>query len=99
METTDEQKELIKEKKMTQPLDKRFHYNEFDRDFLVNMAGCEWGRDCWAEMYAYRELSIKLNRTLWQKFRDMVVGLERIWGRPTKTKVPVKQEAKSEKES
>ena len=23
------------------------HYQETERDFLVNMAGCEWGRDCW----------------------------------------------------
>ncbi|KAK5553094.1 alpha-1,6-mannosyltransferase [Exophiala xenobiotica] len=50
--------------------DARFHYSEADRDFMVNMAGCEWGRDCWAEMYSYRELSNKLNRSWWQKFRD-----------------------------
>lgn len=50
--------------------DPRFHYSQKDRDFMVNMAGCEWGRDCWAEMYGYRELSIKLNRSLLQKFRD-----------------------------
>lgn len=51
-------------------LDPRFHYREQDRDFVVNMAGCEWGRDCWAEMYMYRELSNKLNRSLWEKFKD-----------------------------
>ena len=54
------------------------HYRAEDRDFLVNMAGCEWGRDCWGEMYQYRELSNKLNRSLWQKFRqDWVGGLMR----------------------
>lgn len=52
----------------TPRLNPRFHYNEQDRDFLVNMAGCEWGRDCWAEMYQYRELSKKLNRSPLQKF-------------------------------
>ncbi|KAL8672257.1 MAG: hypothetical protein Q9168_003280 [Polycauliona sp. 1 TL-2023] len=50
--------------------DKRIHYKEADRDFVVNMAGCEWGRDCWGEMYNFRELSNKLNRTPWEKFKD-----------------------------
>jgi len=45
------------------------HYNETDRDFVVNMAGCEWGRDCWGEMYNYRELSNRLNRSRWEKFK------------------------------
>lgn len=51
-------------------LDPRFHYNEAERDFMVNMAGCEWGRDCWAEMYMYRELSNKLNRSWWETLKD-----------------------------
>ena len=50
--------------------DARFHYSEQDRDFVVNMAGCEWGRDCWGEMYNFRELSNRLNRTPWEKFKD-----------------------------
>lgn len=50
--------------------DSRIHYRETDRDFVVNMAGCEWGRDCWGEMYNFRELSNKLNRTPWEKFKD-----------------------------
>ncbi|KAI4088788.1 MAG: hypothetical protein LQ344_005841 [Seirophora lacunosa] len=50
--------------------DQRIHYKEADRDFVVNMAGCEWGRDCWGEMYNFRELSNKLNRTPWEKFKD-----------------------------
>ena len=53
-------------------LDPNIHYQESDRDFMVNMAGCEWGRDCWAEMYSYRELSNKLNRSLWEKFKDSI---------------------------
>ena len=53
---------------------KTIHYDADDRDFLVNMAGCEWGRDCWGEMYGFRELSRKLNRSLWRKFRDMLAG-------------------------
>ncbi|KAF2035690.1 hypothetical protein EK21DRAFT_84116 [Setomelanomma holmii] len=50
--------------------DPNIHYQEKNRDFLVNMAGCEWGRDCWAEMYNYRQLSNRLNRNLWEKFKD-----------------------------
>ena len=50
--------------------DSRIHYSERDRDFVVNMAGCEWGRDCWGEMYNFRELSNRLNRTPWEKFKD-----------------------------
>ena len=52
--------------------DPRFHYKEADRDFVVNMAGCEWGRDCWGEMYNFRELSNKLNRSRWEKFKDAI---------------------------
>ncbi|KAM5434877.1 alpha-1,6-mannosyltransferase [Microsporum canis] len=50
--------------------DPGIHYQRKDRDFLVNMAGCEWGRDCWSEIYNYRELSNYLNRTPWEKFKD-----------------------------
>ncbi|KAI9715415.1 MAG: alpha-1,6-mannosyltransferase [Chrysothrix sp. TS-e1954] len=46
------------------------HYQRNDRDFMVNMAGCEWGRDCWGEMYNYREMSNYLNRNPWQRIRD-----------------------------
>jgi mannan polymerase II complex MNN10 subunit len=53
--------------------DPKFHYNAADRDFLVNMAGCEWGRDCWAEMFEFRKLSEKLNRNMLQKLRDSIV--------------------------
>lgn len=49
--------------------DPKFHYQEEERDFLVNMAGCEWGRDCWGEMYRYRELSKSLNRNFWQRLQ------------------------------
>ncbi|KAH7124079.1 galactosyl transferase GMA12/MNN10 family-domain-containing protein [Dendryphion nanum] len=52
--------------------DPKIHYQERDRDFLVNMAGCEWGRDCWAEMYNYRQLSNRLNRNPWEKFKDWI---------------------------
>lgn len=48
------------------------HYQEAERDFLVNMAGCEWGRDCWGEMYNFRQLSNRLNRSRWEKFKDWV---------------------------
>ena len=52
--------------------DKRIHYKEEGRDFVVNMAGCEWGRDCWGEMYNFRELSNRLNRTPWERFKDSI---------------------------
>ena len=65
-----EQKDGETKENLPPLLDPRFHYNEKDRDFMVNMAGCEWGRDCWAEIYNYRELSNKLNRTWWEKFKD-----------------------------
>ena len=67
-------------------LDERIHYREEDRDFIVNMAGCEWGRDCWGEMYNFRELSNRLNRTKWEKFKDMLSG----WFRTVKEKAKKK---------
>ncbi|QDS68167.1 hypothetical protein FKW77_010399 [Venturia effusa] len=58
--------------------DPKIHYKAEDRDFLVNMAGCEWGRDCWKEMYSYRQLSYRLNRGHWETFADWIRGnLER----------------------
>lgn len=70
--SSDKGKDKDKAKPQKSVTDPRFHYSETDRDFMVNMAGCEWGRDCWAEMYSYRELSNKLNRSLWEKFKDSV---------------------------
>ncbi|KAI9374846.1 galactosyl transferase GMA12/MNN10 family-domain-containing protein [Aspergillus egyptiacus] len=51
-------------------LDPKFHYTEGGRDFLVNMAGCDYGRDCWNEMYQYREYSKWLNRKFSERVRD-----------------------------
>lgn len=36
-------------------------------DFLINMAGCEYGRDCWGEMEHYKSLSRKLQKP-WYRF-------------------------------
>ncbi|KAH7329260.1 galactosyltransferase [Stachybotrys elegans] len=55
----------------------RFHYHEEDRDFVVNMAGCEWGRDCWGEMYHYRQFSYWLNRNPWERFKEDFIAV--IW--------------------
>lgn len=44
--------------------DPQFFYQE--RDFVINMAGCEYGRDCWGEMEHYKALLKKLQR--WWKF-------------------------------
>ena len=54
-------------------LDEKIHYDKEGRDFLVNMAGCEWGRDCWGEMYNYRELSNMLNRNPWELFKEELI--------------------------
>lgn len=35
-------------------------------DFVVNMAGCQWGRDCWAEMENYKALAKKLHKHWWK---------------------------------
>ncbi|BAO39807.1 uncharacterized alpha-1 [Kluyveromyces marxianus] len=41
--------------------DLRYFYNEKDHDFVVNMAGCNFGRDCWGEMEQYTRLLQKLH--------------------------------------
>ncbi|KAJ5900076.1 hypothetical protein N7495_004820 [Penicillium taxi] len=46
------------------------HYKEKDHDLLVNMAGCMFGRDCWAEIHDYRELSNRINRSRWDRLKD-----------------------------
>ncbi|KAJ5937534.1 hypothetical protein N7454_003876 [Penicillium verhagenii] len=51
------------------------HYQEEDHDLVVNMAGCMFGRDCWAEMYNYREISDRRNRTPWEALKDAINGL------------------------
>lgn len=53
------------------------HYQESERDFLVNMAGCGWGRDCWNEMYSFRERSNRLNRGIGEKIRNWLRGRPR----------------------
>lgn len=65
--------------------DSRIHYDRRDRDFVVNMAGCEWGRDCWGEMYNFRELSYYLNRNLWERFKEDLVA--ELWYRLTGKRV------------
>ncbi|KAL2066254.1 hypothetical protein VTL71DRAFT_2325 [Oculimacula yallundae] len=65
--------------------DTRIHYNEKERDFVVNMAGCEWGRDCWGEMYNFRELSNYLNRNPWEIFKEDLVAV--LWFKLTGKKV------------
>ncbi|KAI1341603.1 glycosyltransferase family 34 protein [Xylariaceae sp. FL0016] len=65
--------------------DTRIHYSSIDRDFVVNMAGCEWGRDCWGEMYNFRELSYYLNRNPWERFKEDLIAV--IWFKLTGQKV------------
>lgn len=47
--------------------DPRYFYNEKERDFVINMAGCDWGRDCWTEMEHYKQLRRRLLKP-WYKF-------------------------------
>jgi mannan polymerase II complex MNN10 subunit len=63
-----------------------FHYHEEDRDFLVNMAGCQVGRDCWEEMYNYRQFSYWLNRSWWERFKEdwVAVAWFKLTGRTVK---------------
>lgn len=58
------------------------HYQEEDRDLVVNMAGCMFGRDCWAEMYHYRELSNQHARTWWVRLKH---SLSSSYGWPQKS--------------
>ncbi|KAJ5698765.1 hypothetical protein N7462_000770 [Penicillium macrosclerotiorum] len=51
------------------------HYQEEDHDFVVNMAGCMFGRDCWSEVYNYREISKQHNRTRWARLLDHLHGI------------------------
>lgn len=44
--------------------DPQYFYQE--GDFAINMAGCEFGRDCWGEMEHYKALSKKLQK--WWRF-------------------------------
>lgn len=48
--------------------DPRYFYNEKDHDFVVNMAGCNFGRDCWGEMKYYAHLMKKLNTRWYTRF-------------------------------
>lgn len=58
------------------------HYREEDHDLVVNMAGCMFGRNCWGEIYRYREISNQHNRSRWQRFKD---GVGAVYGRVFKT--------------
>lgn len=47
--------------------DKRYFYDKTDRDFIVNMAGCNYGdRSCWNEYEYYRNLKKELHRSWYQ---------------------------------
>lgn len=38
-----------------EPDNTKIFYRDEDRNFLVNLAGCSWGRDCWAEMQEFEK--------------------------------------------
>lgn len=54
------------------------HYQEEEHDFVVNMAGCQFGRDCWAEIYKYRAISNGHNHSWWRSLLDRI-GSIREW--------------------
>lgn len=55
--------------------DPTIHYQEDERDLVVNMAGCMFGRDCWSEMYFYRAISNGHNRTWKEWYQQTYEGL------------------------
>jgi len=79
-------------------VDPDVHYQEKDRDFMVSMAGCEWGRDCWGEMYQFRELSNRLNRNVWEKFKDGTSAFLKGIMKPFYNKAPTKEELAAQAE-
>lgn len=46
--------------------DTHLFYNETTRDFVVDMVGCEFNRNCWDEMEFFKKLSEHLHKT-WLK--------------------------------
>lgn len=44
--------------------DDRYFYKP--NDFVVNMAGCQWGRDCWGEMEHFKAFAKKLHKPWWK---------------------------------
>ncbi|KAE8149200.1 alpha-1,6-mannosyltransferase subunit [Aspergillus avenaceus] len=60
--------------------DPNIHYAESGKDFMVNLAGCNYGRDCWSELWEYRELSNVINRTWRDTMREKLEDLyDRFW--------------------
>jgi mannan polymerase II complex MNN10 subunit len=47
--------------------DQRFFYNETTRDFVVDMVGCDFNRNCWDEMEHFKQLSIDLHKNWFKK--------------------------------
>ena len=80
-EKSEDEEEEEEQEKPELILDPQIHYNEKERDFMVNMAGCQWGRDCWGEIYNFRNLSNHLNRNSWEKFKDWIRdSWKALWG-------------------
>lgn len=52
--------------------DPAVHYQEEDHDFVVNMAGCQIGRDWLGEMYQFREYSDRSNHMPQKRCMDKV---------------------------
>ena len=53
-------------------IDPAIHYQEKDRDFVVNMANCQSGRDCLGEMDQFRESSDRLNGVVQKRCMNKV---------------------------
>ncbi|KAH3664400.1 hypothetical protein WICMUC_005785 [Wickerhamomyces mucosus] len=50
--------------------DAALFYNETSRDFLVNMMGCEYNRNCWDEMEFFKKLSDNLHKSFLTKIGE-----------------------------
>ncbi|KNG80615.1 alpha-1,6-mannosyltransferase subunit, partial [Aspergillus nomiae NRRL 13137] len=66
--------------------DPDIHFVEGAGDFMVNLAGCDFGRDCWSEMWEYRRISQAINRPWRERVEDKATELyEKFFGRQDTT--------------
>ncbi|KAE8333379.1 alpha-1,6-mannosyltransferase subunit [Aspergillus sergii] len=62
--------------------DPDIHFVEGAGDFMVNLAGCGYGRDCWSELWEYRRISQAINRPWQERVEDKAAELyEKFFGR------------------
>ncbi|OGM47749.1 hypothetical protein ABOM_004280 [Aspergillus bombycis] len=66
--------------------DPDIHFVEGAGDFMVNLAGCGFGRDCWSEIWEYRRIGEAINRPWRERVEDKATELyEKFFGRQDDT--------------